>query len=604
MYKKWYTEHNRLAREGFKEIQKSLEQQNISSTLPKFSKNLSEWVAQTRPTVEGKTRSFLAVPFWSEIYQDDFHSMMITGGRQIYKSTYLTDVMAYEATTNHDVQICYVTFSRESASSFSLQKLRLGTFLQNPELAKFLRKCEGNIREIPLKNGSTIYCTIDTDGYKNVEGKSIAHCFLDEAQYQKMEHAQKVIQAMMATKGKLTITGLGGESGSAYHAFWDMSDQREWIYDDPDWRKKLQFDKNGLIIGDYMKDILRGRWVAQRPENTLFHGYNIPQTIFPTNSLTMDDSNLLYKTNPMFSIEYRQKNDPSSFFTAQVLGQFYNSTRRPVTPAMVMACMNPYKNLGLMTWQEISQLRDKEQDNIKIGLGVDWGSGSPSNTVIAIVIRWETTDGQYWYQLAFLDKRPSEIQMDQAEYVCNLIRYAKCDTGIGDLGYGANQVKIVQDGGHNRETGKYFRGVGSLRFLGCRTVLNEAKPVQYHKKITDEHGQETSRLDIDKSASIQGFVDLLDSSFIDPMDKSRRSRFVIPFKEEHRVDWLINDFTSITRKDMVQVEDFSVDSRQHARKEFNHPKDSVMAIIYAMRALELDLEWKGGSLPPARRWKE
>ena len=605
MYKKWQSEHNRLARAGLNEIKKGFDRKNISASLPKFSTNLMEWVAQARPTVEGITRSFLTVPFWSEIYNDDFHSTMIMGGRQIYKTTYITDLIAYEATTKLNAQICYVTFSRESASSFSGQKLRIGTFMQNPRLAVFLRKGEGNVREISLKNGSTIYCTIHTDGYKNVEGKSIAHCFLDEAQYQTMEYAQKVIQTMMATKGKLTVCGIGGMHGSAYQAFWDTSDQREWIYDDPYWRTKLQFDQYGLVHGDYMKDILRGRWVSQKPENTLFHGYHIPQTIFPTIPLTEEDARLLYKVNPMFSIEYLKKKNAANIFTTHTLGEFYNSVGRPITPAMVLACMNPYRNFRLVTPQEISDHRDREQDSIKIGLGVDWGSGNPSSTVIAIIIRFATPLGQYQYHLAFLDKRPSENQMDQGEFVNKLLRLAKCDVGVGDLGYGANQVKIVQDGGYSRQNGEHFEGVGSMRFLGCRTISNQAKPVQYHKKVTDEHGQETSRIDIDKTSAIEKFIDLLGSSVTDPSNKEKTlPKFIIPFKNEHEVDWLINDFTSITRKDLAKTEFAAVDPRQNARKEFNHPKDSVMAIIYAMCALELDHEWRGGSIPPARRWKE
>lgn len=605
MYKKWQSEHNRLARAGLNEIKKGLDRKNISASLPKFSTNLVEWVAQARPTVEGITRNFLPFPFWEEIYKDDFYSIMIMGGRQIFKTTYLTDMIAYEATTKPNVQICYVTFNRESASSFSRQKLRIGTFLKNPQLAKFLQKCEGNIREIPLKNGSTIYCTISTDGYKNIEGKSITHIFLDEAQYHDLEHVQKVTQTMMATKGKTTITGIGGEAGSPYEAIWNTSDQREWVYDDQDWRKRLQFDQNGLVIGDYMKDILHGRWVAQRPENTLFHGYHIPQTIFPTIPLTEDDAINLYKISPMFSIEYLKKNNRATIFTTHTMGEFYNSVGRPVTPAMVLACMNPYRNFRLVTPQEISDHRDREQDSIKIGLGVDWGSGNPSSTVIAIIIRFATPLGQYQYHLAFLDKRPSENQMDQGEYVNKLLRLAKCDVGVGDLGYGANQVKIVQDGGYSRQNGEHFEGVGSMRFLGCRTISNQAMPVQYHKKVTDEHGQQTSRIDIDKTSAIEKFIDLLGSSVTDPSNKEKTlPKFIIPFKNEHEVDWLINDFTSITRKDLAKTEFAAVDPRQNARKEFNHPKDSVMAIIYAMCALELDHEWRGGSIPPARRWKE
>jgi hypothetical protein len=553
--------------------------------LPTFSKNPLEWIAQARPTVEGKPRSFLAFPFWKAIYEDDFSPKIIIGGRQIFKSTYLTDMIAFEATTNPHAQICYVTYSRENCTGFSKQKLYLGTFVNNPVLAQFVRRGQGNVREIPLKNGSTIYCTIHTGGYKNVEGKSILHCFLDEAQYQNIDEAMKVVMAMMATKGRLTFAGIGGEAGSAYHEFWNKSDMREWIYDDPDWRKKLQFDHNGLVMGNYLNDVLSGRWVAQNHENPLFHGYHIPQTIFPTIPLTEDDAKLLYNVIPMYSIEHQKNKNPASFFVKNVLGEFYDSIQRPVTRAMVLACMDPYRHLSLMSPDEIALWKDIAQDDIVVGMGVDWGSGNSSNTVIAIIIRWFSRYGQSRYHLAYLDKRPAEHQLDQAEDICKLFKRANCDVGIADLGYGANQVKIIQGGGVNRHTGESFEGVGS-KFLGCRTTSNEAKPVQLHEKVTDEHGDTTERLEIDKTTSIQWFIDVLDMRVFHPLDKAIQfPRLMIPSKEDYKVDFLIKDFTSITRKDLEDTENAGIDSRTMPKKEFNHPPDSVMAIIYALHAI-------------------
>src|SRR5579885_1277348 len=303
----WQRGHREIARKAL-EKEKSLEKQSgFANDMPKLSTNCIEWIDQARPIVDGKQRSFLAVPFWKAIYIDNYSFKMIMGGRQIFKSTYITDNLVCEATSIPGVQVCYVTFSQQSQTSFSRQKLQIGTFNQNPILSRFPRHKTGNVGEISMRNGSTIYCTTHTNEYRNVEGKSLNHCILDEAQYQDMEYAQKVVQTMMATKGKLTIAGIGGEAGSAYEKYWKNSDQREWVYDDPDWRKKLQFDQNGLVVGKYLQDLLQGQWVARKPENTICHGYHLPQTIFPTIPLTMDDARLYYKVNPMYSIEY-QKN--------------------------------------------------------------------------------------------------------------------------------------------------------------------------------------------------------------------------------------------------------------------------------------------------------
>jgi len=176
-----------------------------------------------------------------------------------------------------------------------------------------------------------------------------------------------------------------------------------------------------------------------------------------------------------------------------------------------------------------------------------------------------------------------------------LFKKSSCDSGVGDLGYGANQVKLIQDGGYD-ENGSKYSGVSSSNFIGCRTTSNETKPLKIHESKIDEHGEETDAITIDKTTKIQEFIDMLEFRITNPgtpdKPKTKRTQFIIPYKSEHKVNWLIDDFTSITRKDLAEIEGIHVvDSRQRARKEFNHPRDSTMSIIYARQALDLDFEW-------------
>ena len=581
----WKIGHRKIARDAINNIKKNLAKR--PSSLPILPDDPLKWIKKARPVVEGRPRTFLSAPFWREIYLDNHHSKIIVGGRQIYKSTYITDILTCEATSAPGIQVGYVTYNQSNLTGFSKQKLQIGTFSQNPILSQFPRNKLGNMGEISLKNGSTIYCMTDNNQYIHVEGKSLNHCILDEAQYQDILHIERVRQTMMATKGRLSILGLGGESGSPYEKLWDKSDQREWIYDHPNWRDFLQFDNDGLIIDTYLEDLLKGRWVPQKPENTMYHGYHIPQTIFATNSLTIDDAINKYHTSPFYSIEYQKKNNPKSFFASHVMGEFYRSERRPITPEMVLACMTNYRYVGLMRPSEIAMWKDVMQDSINISMGVDFGSGNPSNTVISILIHWRKSNR---IQLAYLDKRPSENQLDQTENINELFRASRCDIGVGDLGYGAIQVKMIQDGGANRTTGKIFPGVGSENFYGCRSISNESKPMQIHHDTIDEHGEETGRILIDKTSQIQKFIDLIGMAIPHPNKDYPRSKLLIPFHvdREYETDWLVSELTSITRKDLSKKE---IDPRQNAKKEFNHPKDSMMSIIYGLVGLEQDTEW-------------
>jgi len=64
-----------------------------------------------------------------------------------------------------------------------------------------------------------------------------------------------------------------------------------------------------------------------------------------------------------------------------------------------------------------------------------------------------------------------------------------------------------------------------------------------------------------------------------------RPMFMIPHFYDWQTDFLMDDMTSITRKDLDQVQEVRTeDPRQKAMKTFNHPPDSVMSIIYCMVA--------------------
>lgn len=585
---RWKRSHDALAKELLKKMGIS------SNPLPILPKVPLEWIKTARPKVEGITRSFLAAPFWVPIYKDPHSFIMILGGRQIYKSTACTDFIAMEATANQGVQVCYVTFDDTSLSAFSKQKLQVGTFMQNPVLAQFPRHRTGNVHEISLKNGSTIYMTTHRDQYKHVEGKSLSLCLLDEAQYQDMQHINRVYQTMMATKGKIKILGIGGEAGSPYEKLWQSTNQMEWYYDDLNWRDKLVFDSNGLLIGEYLKDVLCGSWVAKNPDSVDYHGYHLPQTIFPTIPLTKKDASEKYKIHPRYSIEYQEETMTPSDFITHVLGSFYHSSRRPITREMVFSCMNPYNYLSLLDSQNVSDIKNTFGNEIKVAMGVDFGSGSnSSSTVIAILIWWRKTDR---IQIAWIEKRPKENQLKQAQYIADLFVKYSCDVGVGDLGYGQIQVKQIQDGGYDNDTGMKYLGVGSSKFLGCRTISNETKPLQSFDKTIDEHGEQVGRLQIDKTASIDSLIETMEKIIPHPYypgdAKKARPQLMIPSKQMYELDYLINDFTAVTRKDLDEIVDYvREDGRQRPSKVYNHPPDSVMAIIYGLTALKHEVRW-------------
>jgi hypothetical protein len=586
----------------FPEILKSQEK------LPEVPDDIIDWIREVRPKAEGKKR--VIMPPWRDIYNDDFNNKFILGGRQIFKSTYTT-------------------------AGFSRQKLQIGTFDGSDILKQFPRNRLGNVGEISLKNNSTIYITTDHGQYHHVEGKSASHIMLDEAQYQDMQYFDRVPLVMTITQGKISVLGVGGEAGSPYEQLWRDTDQREWVFDNSEdyvdsagivfkgqgWRNDLIFGeikdedtektKWGLIADDKLMKIMSGRWKATEPQKSRdWHGFHIPQMIIPQIPLSIADATnpKMYNIDKKYAIEAKRQRMSPHLFTSHVMGGFYHAERRPITREMIDNLFRGNEEHRLMDNWEIADVKDQFGKEVNIAMGVDFGSGSPSQTVIAIWIEWvlqpETSsqDKISRLQLVKLEPRPAENLLDQAKYIAELFDECQCDVGVGDLGYGAIQVQQIQDGGTDRITGQHFNGVGATNFFGCRSIGDETKNVlQFNKKI-DEHGEVREHLRIDKTTSIQEFIDLMGVMVDDPEDRynldKRKYKLMFPAEpySKQQIDFVYADLTNLTRKDLSdKIDESEADGRQRARKQFNHPKDSLMAMIYGTKALDIkrDYNWVG-----------
>jgi len=555
--------------------------------LPPLPESILPWINEARPQVGALKRNFNLEPFWVDIYNDNHPQVMIVNGRQTFKTTYCSDKIAHYATTHPNCEVCYVADNESHLSAFSKQRLRRNTFKENPLLRQFLPHGQANVREISLLNNSIIYLRTDEAEYRHVEGLSNALLILDESQYHDLQFLSHATYSLTQTRGQLQVLGIGGEAGSEYHKMWEASDQRIWTYDNPNWREDLQFDSQGNIVNqpEELRGILSGHWEPTKPQNTEIHGYHMPQTIFARIPMSIEEAIHKYHVSARNSIEWQRLHNPPSIFSSHCLGEFFRAERRPITPEMVRNCMD--EQFALLRPEEVRELKEVFGNEIRVLGGVDFGSGASgaSSTVVSIIIHWRKSGR---YQIAWIERRPQEHQLDQARYISELFTSYNIDFGVGDLGYGAIQVDAIQRGGRDSQDVK-FNGVGKKRFTGCRTHGDETKPEQEFKQTTDEHGLEKGRIQIDKTTTIQNFIDLVGWYVSHPTrsdeEQLKRTKLLIPSRIDYETDFLIDDFTSITRKDLAEnPEEIDVDPRQKARKEFNHPPDSVMAIVYCIVA--------------------
>jgi len=276
-----------------------------------------------------------------------------------------------------------------------------------------------------------------------------------------------------------------------------------------------------------------------------------------------------------------------SLFRSHVMGVFFNSPHRPVTKEMLLRCTAPYRYLSLLKPHESKEWKDTFGDEIVIAMGVDFGSGSSSFTAIAIIILWRRSKR---IQVVHIEKRPPENQMRQAQYIAKLFEQFSCDIGVGDLGYGANQVKIIQDGGRSIDSGVPFDGLTDEQFYGCRTISDYTKPFQIFDETIDEHGDQVGRVQIDKTSSIEQLINTINGTI--SYKGNQCSKLIIPSKYDYEISFLLNDIISISRKDLQNLDKIT-DPRQRPKKEYNHPPDAVMSLIYSITSLKImeETEW-------------
>jgi len=159
---------------------------------------------------------------------------------------------------------------------------------------------------------------------------------------------------------------------------------------------------------------------------------------------------------------------------------------------------------------------------------------------------------------------------------------------VADLGYGKDKVTLMQQGGYT-SFGEKVAGLGRSKVKGCWTSGSLTEETMRHKAqdLVDQPtvGEKKEHYSVDKTQIIQNFVDFIGSTVPDERGKPV-SQFIIPMKNDWECDFLLDDFCDITRKDLDKDnEEISKDDpRQKAKKEWNHPKDTAMSVIYCMIA--------------------
>jgi hypothetical protein len=253
---------------------------------------------------------------------------------------------------------------------------------------------------------------------------------------------------------------------------------------------------------------------------------------------------------------------------------------------MIKKCMDPHYSF-LKGW-EVRELKRVFGNEIKVTGGVDFGSSTATpTTVTSVNIHWRKSRR---VQMAYMEYIPqSDHPMDKAQRIAGIFRDYGCDMSVGDWGHGADMIPAIQKGGRNSKDER-FEGLGKSKFKGCRSIGDETKPYQQNQvKVNDEGNKELDKILIDKTTSLQNFISIFGTYVTHPLyphDESlKKPMYIIPSQVEWETDQLLTEWPKLTRKDLKEdPDDQKEDGRTHAKKEFNHPPDSLMSQIYCFIA--------------------
>lgn len=573
--------------------------------------NVWEWVQKYRPNVGGDKRNFNLIPFWKEFYLDPHTRKGALCGRQVYKSTAATDHLGYVVTTGSFKSVGYVVHDPDSLEAFSVERLREGTFLANPQLSPFLPHGRASVKTIRLTNHSRVYLRHSQRNYATLEGLTLWMLLKDEVQKQDLTKKRVAMHTIRAKRGPLIMFGIGGEEGSSWHDLvtreaeiydWEYDDKSDYtddttgkVWANQGWRNKLILDDDGKIINtpEELEKILSGKLrLVHSPTSGVatYKVYHFPQEIFAEIPLTISDC-AKYKMEILDSIEYQEIHESEDIFQAHCKGWFYAARGRPLTLNMIRACYD--KKQGFLTPNQILQLKQQYGNDLYVTAGIDWGSNKSgkSYTVFTVLLCFrKTAYSPAHFQIAYMKKFTTErSDTEEALDILPLINQYHVDNTAADLGFGKSGVKVLQDG--LPQLG--IKGLGKGKVHGVFTLGNLLEETHSYQIEAEVEGVKNPFLKVHKTERVDALIQIIKSSIPDKEDPTNKDKskpkLVIPYENPHDVDSLEQGLLKIKRADL---EDDTLgmksegDKRQKAEKLYEHYWDEVSALIHCFIAFE------------------
>lgn len=485
------------------------------------------------------------------IYNLDIPEGIIMSGRQVEKSTTNATKIGMHTLMEKNFKGLYVAPLNEQVKEFSRERIgKFYEYSQRDVVNKEYRDKRHDVNNVSMKQFSKVnsinyfrHCYGTGD---NIRGITANGLWFDEVQ-DILVDAIPVVKECQAhaldtgSKTRMTwYTGTPKTFSNTIQQKFNESTQNEWIVKCPHCGQYQILGLKNLtptkiICRKCKKDIPKdaisnGKWIPmQRTKN--ISGFRISQMMVPW--ITPEDLWNKYKSY-----------SKAKFFN-EVLGRSYEDASKPFNMLHLNAITdNNYK---------LHETLPAEFSNRKIYMGVDWGTGGKSYTVLTIFSYNAAGEYQLLYAKKFDAVEENEPDY-QVEFITRMMAVFRVNLAVLDWGFGFMQNRTLQ-----KRFGK--------RVAVCYYSFNQNKKIKYNA--------EKEFYCVNRTKVISEYVDCVQKKYI-----------VWTGADKDKIDFLFDNH-------LAELAEYR--KSQNGRSEelmYFHPEsdpdDGLHSCVYSKLAAELD----------------
>lgn len=518
-------------------------------------------------TVKGAPFKFEKRGHLHQVYRDMHPRLVIVAGRQVEKSETVLRKLIFHGWTRAHTTITYTAPRSEQTTRFVNDRFRKAiTDSTQGVLEQDVDRKRDAKTAIGVSNKTIFYfgsAWADGDALRGIAGDMV---FFDEVQditqtaiesIEKSVSHSDIQDPKTELNGRCFYTGTPKQKGSYYdRVLWSQSDRKKWSVKCIHCGEEQFMTMDNIMISDEGTEDHRnyfgclscseeldrenGEWISTAPQNKHYSGYLFSQL------------NMVWISANQIQRDFETMD--AMTFANEVLGEFYSGNEQPLSYEDVLKCTD--KNLKLKTSSDIETV-----------LGVDYGSGGKSKTIIHI--------GHKGFHKGkkklILDYVENCSITDHEELVAHINRLAdrfNVSKIMGDIGYGSYEAQKLYE--------THGKQAVAVRYV---SYVNDPKKREYKGNYT---------LQVDRTYSMDRTIDMF-----------HKEEIVIPYADPEKIEFFFDHYTALELS-------FTESTTGTGRKLYDHstPDDSFHALNYVREGtfeLENRFEWAGAE---RENWEE